>query len=129
MYVAADGTSLYMQSESEQQTYVARYGANAYAQWAIDRNLSLLESGTAIDTPDGIQLLTNVVAVLQQHGYTGPLDANSIAQAYKMLRTPPPAPAAAVGASARVSGLPNIPQPLLFAAGAVLLLMLLRGRR
>lgn len=133
--VAVDGTTLQSQPDSVQQQYIAQYGtANAAAQYVIDRNNYRLSLGDAIMTPDGILMLSDVVTILHQHGYTGPLDANSVATAYAMLRTPSPSPATATAGSTASTAIgaglfKNIPQPLLIGGGALLVFMLLfRGR-
>lgn len=132
--VAADGTHLSMMDAATIASMGQQFGDNASFIWAQQRNQQLIATGQAIATPDGPQMITQVVSLLQQHGYTGPLDANSVAAAYKMLRTPPPAPATqAVGGqpSANVSGaLKSIPQPVLIGGGALLVFFLLfRGGR
>lgn len=140
-YAAADGSTLLGQGQTTIDQFNAAYGASARAQWVTDRNMALLQTGQAIQTPYGIELLSNVIAQLQQHGYTGPLDANTVATAYAMLQSASPGPASgttAAGSTAAaathpaVSGLggvlSSIPQPLLIGGGALLVFMMLFRR-
>lgn len=128
--VAADGQNLYMQDPATISAYNTQYGPSASQQWVTQHNAELMQLGLALQTPDGIAMTGNVAQLLQQHGYTGPLDVNSLAQAYKMLRTPSPVSTTVSAPAAAGLNLGGIPQPLLIGGGALLVFFLLfRGGR
>ncbi len=131
-YIAADGSNLGSTSANEQAYYVGLYGStDAGLVWAEDRNQTLLNSGQALLTSDGVISMNAAMAVLQQSGYTGPTDPASVASHYKMLKTPPPPTPVTQpggGISLGSSAIGGIPAPVLV-GGGVLLLLMLGGRR
>jgi len=139
--VAADGSNLTSGNAELWNFYLTTYGADdMFKAYAARRNKQLVDWGQAIQTPHGVLLLEQVQQQLVAHGYIGPTDAYSLANAYAMLATPapsappPPTPSASATAGANLSlgvgSLSQLQRPLLYVGLAYLAYeFFLRGRR
>jgi hypothetical protein len=130
-WVAANGATFNANaSPNDQSYYPATFGADAAKVWAEDINRSLLSSGQALQTAQGVVSMDAVKAQLQSNGYVGPTDVQSIASAFGMLHTAKPASLPAPGSTPTGplgSSLGSIPTPV-WVGGGLLLLLVVGGR-